>query len=84
MALAQSDLTTHIVARELIALRNEAGSRPVIGMFLGGDGLADTILPPRHVYQLCLPNGATMRRPRVALLARSVPAAPVTVSSAQA
>jgi hypothetical protein len=33
------------VDRELIALRHgEAGGEPVIGMFMGGAGLADTML----------------------------------------
>src|SRR5438105_4166415 len=36
--LVQGDLTPHIVARELIALRKDS-DRPVIGMFLGGAGL---------------------------------------------
>ena len=48
----------HIVARELIALRGgEGGDRPVIGMFLGGAGLADTMLYCRDkIYPLGLPN----------------------------
>ena len=71
VALAQSDLTTHIVARELIALRNEPGSRPVIGMFLGGAGLADTMLYCRDkIYPLGLPNGISHALTAVALLAR--------------
>ncbi len=60
MELAREDrLEDHIVARELISMTNgEAGSRPVIGMFLGGGGLADSILFCRHkVYPLGLPNG---------------------------
>lgn len=57
--LAQSDLSPHIVGRELIALRCGAGEqRPVIGMFLGGAGLADTMLYCRdRIYPLGLPNG---------------------------
>jgi hypothetical protein len=56
--LAQSDLSPHIVARELIALRCDPLSRPVIGMFLGGAGLADTMLYCRDkIYPLGLPNG---------------------------
>jgi len=56
---AQSDLAPHLVARELIALRHGAGgSIPVIGMFLGGAGLADTMLYCRNkIYPLGLPNG---------------------------
>jgi diacylglycerol kinase family enzyme len=56
--LAQSDLATHIVQRELISLSEGRDSRPVLGMFLGGAGLADTILYCRHkIYPLGLPNG---------------------------
>ncbi len=58
VALAQSDLAPHIVRRELIALSQGADSRPVLGMFLGGAGLADSILYCRHkIYPLGLPNG---------------------------
>ncbi|HEV2569632.1 acylglycerol kinase family protein [Sphingomonas sp.] len=57
VGLAQSDLAAHIVQRELIAL-SEGDSKPVLGMFLGGAGLADTILYCRHkIYPLGLPNG---------------------------
>src|SRR4051794_27649263 len=43
--LARTDLKPHTVDRELIALRHGDGpQRPVIGMFLGGAGLADTML----------------------------------------
>jgi hypothetical protein len=59
--LAQSDLAPYTVARELIALRHgdgEGGDRPVIGMFLGGAGLADTMLYCRDkIYPLGLSNG---------------------------
>jgi diacylglycerol kinase family enzyme len=57
--LAKSDLAPHIVERELIALSYDAEStRPVLGMFLGGAGLADSILYCRHkLYPLGLPNG---------------------------
>jgi hypothetical protein len=56
--LAQSDLKPYTVARELIALRHgDGGDRPVIGMFLGGAGLADTMLYCRDkIYPLGLPN----------------------------
>ncbi|PTQ07794.1 diacylglycerol kinase [Sphingomonas oleivorans] len=59
MELARKGLSDHIVARELISLSNgDAGSRPVLGMFLGGAGLADSILYCRHkIYPLGLPNG---------------------------
>ena len=57
--VAQGDLEPFIVARELIALRRGEGEeRPVIGMFLGGAGLADTMLYCRDkIYPLGLPNG---------------------------
>jgi hypothetical protein len=53
------DLERYTVPRELIALRQVGdGDRPVIGMFLGGAGLADTMLYCRDkIYPLGLPNG---------------------------
>src|SRR5579884_1089274 len=60
LELAQSDeLDRYTVPRELIALtRTGAEDRPVIGMFLGGAGLADTMLYCRDkIYPLGLPNG---------------------------
>ena len=62
IALAQSDdLAPHTVARELIALRHGipgTDEMPVIGMFLGGAGLADIMLYCRDkIYPLGLPNG---------------------------
>ena len=56
--IAREDLAPHIVARELIALSDgEANSRPVLGMFLGGAGLADSMLFCRNkIYPLGLPN----------------------------
>jgi Diacylglycerol kinase catalytic domain len=59
VAIAQTDLDDHLVKRELIALtEGEQGNRPVLGMFLGGAGLADTILYCRNqIYPLGLPNG---------------------------
>jgi Diacylglycerol kinase catalytic domain len=59
LSLAHGDLTDHIVVRELIALSDGSDNpRTVIGMFLGGAGLADTILYCRHkIYPLGLPNG---------------------------
>ena len=69
---AQTDLSPHIVARELIALRCGAGEQlPVIGMFLGGAGLADTILYCRNkIYPLGLPNGLSHVLTALALLTR--------------
>jgi diacylglycerol kinase family enzyme len=59
LELARSDLDPHIVQRELIALTGgTATGKPVLGMFLGGAGLADTMLYCRHnLYPLGLPNG---------------------------
>jgi hypothetical protein len=59
LELARTDMVPHIVSRELIALSDGSTSRrPVLGMFLGGAGLADTILFCRHkIYPLGLPNG---------------------------
>ena len=59
LEVAKGDLSEHIVARELIALSDGSeGARPVLGMFLGGAGLAETILYCRHkIYPLGLPNG---------------------------
>lgn len=56
--LTRVDLAPHIVRRELISLSGGQATRPVLGMFLGGAGLADTILFCRHkIYPLGLPNG---------------------------
>ncbi len=86
MELARSDLSDHLVARELIALRCGSGEqRPVIGMFLGGAGLADTMLYCRNkIYPLGLPNGlshfitaiAVMMRGLLGLKASFLPPAP--------
>jgi diacylglycerol kinase family enzyme len=57
--IAQGDLSPYIVPRELIALRQgpEGDQKPVIGMFLGGAGLADTMIYCRDkIYPLGLPN----------------------------
>lgn len=57
--IAKTGVDDHVVARELIALSDgQVGSRPVLGMFLGGAGLADYILYCRnHIYPLGLSNG---------------------------
>jgi diacylglycerol kinase family enzyme len=59
LELARNDMSDHLVARELIALSDgTANGRPVLGMFLGGAGLADSILFCRNkIYPLGLPNG---------------------------
>jgi hypothetical protein len=58
LALVRTDIDPHIVSRELISLTGgRIEARPVLGMFLGGAGLADTILYCRHkIYPLGLPN----------------------------
>ena len=62
LALVRTDMVPHIVSRELIELTGGGradGRAPVLGMFLGGAGLADMILYCRHkVYPLGLPNWA--------------------------
>ena len=65
------DLAPYTVARELIALRHGEDDRPVIGMFLGGAGLADTMLYCRDkIYPLGLPNGIAHVITAFALLAK--------------
>lgn len=67
--LAQGDLSEHVVARELIALRKDGSERPVIGMFLGGAGLADTMLYCRDkIYPLGLPNALSHALTAIAVL----------------
>ncbi|MBA3677601.1 MAG: acylglycerol kinase family protein [Sphingosinicella sp.] len=58
MEIAEADMAPHIVSRELIALTDGSlMARPVLGMFLGGAGLADTMLFCRYkIYPLGLPN----------------------------
>ena len=71
--MAQGDLTPHLVARELIALRTDGTAKPVIGMFLGGAGLAETMLYCRNkIYPLGLPNGVSHALTAIALLLRVV------------
>src|SRR3546814_2705769 len=49
LEIAKSGIGSHVVARELIAVSDgRANPRPVLGMFLGGAGLADSILFCRH------------------------------------
>jgi hypothetical protein len=57
VGLARGSFAEHVVQRELIALQSGDTNRPVLGMFLGGAGLADTILYCRtKIYPLGLPN----------------------------
>jgi diacylglycerol kinase family enzyme len=68
------DLAPYTVARELIALRRgEADERPVIGMFLGGAGLAETMLYCREkIYPLGLPNSVAHAITAVAAMAKQI------------
>lgn len=72
--LARSDLAPHLVERELIALRcGPETQHPVIGMFLGGAGLADTMLYCRNrIYPLGLPNGISHFITAVAVMLRGL------------
>jgi hypothetical protein len=73
LELARADeLASYTVARELIALRQPgAEDRPVIGMFLGGAGLAETMLYCRHkIYPLGLPNPISHALTFLAYIAR--------------
>jgi hypothetical protein len=74
LAVAKGDLSPHTVERELIALTGgEGASRPVIGMFLGGAGLADIMLYCRNrIYPLGLPNGISHFLTAVAVIVRQV------------
>ena len=74
LQIAQADLSPHIVERELIALRCGAKDlKPVIGMFLGGAGLADIMLYCRNrIYPLGLPNGISHALTAVAVVLRQV------------
>lgn len=70
MDIARNGIDDHVVVRELIALSDGAdGTRPVLGMFLGGAGLADTILYCRNkIYPLGLPNGISHFLTAIAVL----------------
>jgi diacylglycerol kinase family enzyme len=59
LEIVRTGVDDHVVARELISLTDDmAGTRPVVGMFLGGAGLADAMLYCRNkLYPLGLPNG---------------------------
>ena len=74
LELARGDLTPHVVARELIALSDGSeNARPVLGMFLGGADLAETILFCRHkIYPLGLPNGVSHALAALAALASTL------------
>lgn len=71
--LARGDLASATVARELIALSSAGSDRPVIGMFLGGAGLADVMLYCREkIYPLGLPNGIAHALTGLALILRMI------------
>jgi hypothetical protein len=72
--IARADLAPHLVARELIALSGgETGIKPVIGMFLGGAGLADIMLYCRdRIYPLGLPNGISHFITAIAVVLKQV------------
>ena len=72
--IARADLAPHLVARELISLSGgESGVTPVIGMFLGGAGLADVMLYCRErIYPLGLPNSVSHFITAIAVVLRQV------------
>ena len=72
--LAQGDLAPHIVMRQLIALSGGADEgRPVVGMFLGGAGLADIMMYCRErIYPLGLPNSLSHVITAIAVVMRQV------------
>ncbi len=74
MEMARDDIAPYVVARELIALSSgEAGGRAVLGMFLGGAGLADSMLYCRNkIYPLGLPNGLSHALTALALVISTV------------
>jgi hypothetical protein len=74
IGIARADMSPHLVARELIALSGgETGITPVIGMFLGGAGLADIMMYCRErVYPLGLPNSISHFITAVAVVLRQV------------
>ncbi len=74
LQFVNEDLEPHIVDRQLIALRRDGDeSLPVIGMFLGGAGLADIMLYCRHkIYPLGLPNGFSHLLTAMAVIAQKL------------
>ena len=58
LELARTDMSLNIVQRELILLSDgDPSRRPVLGMFLGGAVLADTMLYCRHKLYPFMPTG---------------------------
>ena len=74
LELAQGELAPHIVMRQLIALSGGADEgRPVVGMFLGGAGLADIMMYCRErIYPLGLPNSVSHIITAIAVVMRQV------------
>ena len=74
LAIARADLSPYLVARELISLSGgETSAPPVIGMFLGGAGLADIMLYCRErVYPLGLPNSLSHFITAIAVVIRQL------------
>lgn len=74
LEIAKAGVASHVVARELIAVTDgRANTRPVLGMFLGGAGLADSILFCRHkIYPLGLPNSLSHALTVMALILTAV------------
>jgi diacylglycerol kinase family enzyme len=73
LEIARGDMTEHVVTRELIALSHGSdgadGLKPVIGMFLGGAGLAEIMLYCRNkIYPLGLPNWLSHTLTAIALM----------------
>ena len=70
VSIAETGMDPHVVRRQLIALTTgQDNSRPVLGMFLGGAGLAEIILFCRNrIYPLGLPNGLSHALAAVALV----------------
>lgn len=57
LKIVETGVAPHLVLRQLISLSDGSALRPVLGMFLGGAGLAQAILFCRHkIYPLGLPN----------------------------
>ncbi len=62
--MADGGVEAHVVTRELIAL-SEAGAPPVLGMFMGGAGLADAmlVLPKLSLYRWVCPTASVTSWP---------------------
>jgi hypothetical protein len=73
LRIVEADVSPHVVARQLIQLSDGRNTRPVLGMFLGGAGLADSILFCRNkIYPLGLPNWLSHVIAAIAILASAL------------